>query len=476
MKLHLKIALFILIQLMGKLCYSQYLVSSTFVNTMSQISLNSLTGLALQYDVDMYKMIYNTTDVNGQPTIASGAFLVPSNPNCIDFPFSVYMHGTSLKKSNVPSYNNQEAVIGKVFSAGGYFTCMPDYIGMGQSPGLHPYIHAESEAKSAVDMVRAAREFISNTLMMVDNGELFITGYSQGGHACMATHKYIEDNNLQAEFNVVASAPCSGPYALSITMADSITSMTPYSNPGYITYMLASYQLVYGNIFNSWSEILKSPYDTIVPPFFSGTNDSLDMGQLNALLPSVVDSLIVDSVLNNFINDSVNKTHPLWQALLANDNYDWTPQKPVRMYYCTADEQVAYTNALLADSVMNANGASSVVSINSGNGLNHNDCVIPALSSAFDWFQSLKTGCATDISSNTLESKLSIYPNPSSESLNVHYSGISNLKIYSIDGKLMYEKQMDSRAIIDVVDWDSGIYLLEIIQEKSSVRQYFIKQ
>ena len=56
MKLHLKIALFILIQLMGKLCYSQYLVSSTFVNTMSQISLNSLTGLALQYDVDMYKM------------------------------------------------------------------------------------------------------------------------------------------------------------------------------------------------------------------------------------------------------------------------------------------------------------------------------------------------------------------------------------------------------------------------------------
>ena len=475
MKLHLKIALFILIQLMGKLCYSQYLVSSTFVNTMSQISLNSLTGLALQYDVDMYKMIYNTTDVNGQPTIASGAFLVPSNPNCIDFPFSVYMHGTSLKKSNVPSYNNQEAVIGKVFSAGGYFTCMPDYIGMGQSPGLHPYIHAESEAKSAVDMVRAAREFISNTLMMVDNGELFITGYSQGGHACMATHKYIEDNNLQAEFNVVASAPCSGPYALSITMADSITSMTPYSNPGYITYMLASYQLVYGNIFNSWSEILKSPYDTIVPPFFSGTNDSLDMGQLNALLPSVVDSLIVDSVLNNFINDSVNKTHPLWQALLANDNYDWTPQKPVRMYYCTADEQVAYTNALLADSVMNANGASSVVSINSGNGLNHNDCVIPALSSAFDWFQSLKTGCATDISSNTLESKLSIYPNPSSESLNVHYSGISNLKIYSIDGKLMYEKQMDSRAIIDVVDWDSGIYLLEIEQEKSSVRQYFIK-
>ena len=475
MKLQLKIALFILIHLMGKLCYSQYLVSSTFVNTMSQISLNSLTGLALQYDVDMYKMIYNTTDVNGQPTIASGAFLVPSNPNCIDFPFSVYMHGTSLKKSNVPSNNNQEAVIGKVFSAGGYFTCMPDYIGMGQSPGLHPYIHAESEAKSAVDMLRAAREFISNTLMMVDNGELFITGYSQGGHACMATHKYIEDNNLQAEFNVVASAPCSGPYALSITMADSITSMTPYSNPGYITYMLASYQLVYGNIFNSWSEILKSPYDTIVPPFFSGSNDSLDMGQLNALLPSVVDSLIVDSVLNNFINDSVNKTHPLWQALLANDNYDWTPQKPVRMYYCTADEQVAHTNALLADSVMNSNGAASVVSINSGNGLSHNDCVIPALSSAFDWFQSLKTGCATDISSNTGETRLSIYPNPTSEILNIHTLKPSYLKVYSVDGKIITSQDFSKIKTLNVKDWKKGVYIIELVQDNIPTKKYFIK-
>ena len=420
-------------------------------------------------------MIYNTTDVNGQPTIASGAFLVPSNPNCIDFPFSVYMHGTSLKKSNVPSNNNQEAVIGKVFSAGGYFTCMPDYIGMGQSPGLHPYIHAESEAKSAVDMLRAAREFISNTLMMVDNGELFITGYSQGGHACMATHKYIEDNNLQAEFNVVASAPCSGPYALSITMADSITSMTPYSNPGYITYMLASYQLVYGNIFNSWSEILKSPYDTIVPPFFSGSNDSLDMGQLNALLPSVVDSLIVDSVLNNFINDSVNKTHPLWQALLANDNYDWTPQKPVRMYYCTADEQVAYTNSLLADSVMNANGAASVVSINSGNGLSHNDCVIPALSSAFDWFQSLKTGCATNISNNILKSRLSIYPNPTSEILNIYTLKPSYLKVYSVDGKIITSQDFSKIKTLNVKDWKKGVYIIELVQDTISTKKYFIK-
>jgi len=179
MKLQLKIALFILIHLMGKLCYSQYLVSSTFVNTMSQISLNSLTGLALQYDVDMYKMIYNTTDAHSQPTIASGALLIPTNTVCKEFPISVYAHGTSLRKIDVPSNDVSETVIGKVFSAGGYFTCMPDYIGMGDSPGLHPYVHAESEATASIDMIRAAREFIQDSLEMVDNileGKEYLVG------------------------------------------------------------------------------------------------------------------------------------------------------------------------------------------------------------------------------------------------------------------------------------------------------------
>ena len=83
----------------------------------------------------MYKMIYNTVDINGQPTIASGAFLVPTNTNCADFPIATYNHGTTLKKDDVPSNDVSETFIGKIFSAGGYFTCMPDYIGM--RVGLH---------------------------------------------------------------------------------------------------------------------------------------------------------------------------------------------------------------------------------------------------------------------------------------------------------------------------------------------------
>ena len=76
-------------------------------------------------------------------------------------------------------------------------------------------------------MIRAAREFITNDLNLIDNSQVFLTGYSQGGHACMATHKYIHENSLQSEFDVIASAPCSGPYDLSGIMADTIMSQHP---------------------------------------------------------------------------------------------------------------------------------------------------------------------------------------------------------------------------------------------------------
>ena len=475
MKIIIRISLWVLLIIPVKKASSQYLVSCNYVETTLSFILNTSTGLNLPFDVDMYKMIYNTVDAQGNPTIASGAFLVPTNTTCLDFPVAVYHHGTSLRKTDVPSYNVQETLIGKVFAAGGYFTCMPDYIGMGESPGLHPYVHGESEATASIDMIRAAREFISDSLSMIDNGEVFLTGYSQGGHACMATHKYINDNNMSNEFNVIASAPCSGPYVLSITMADSLTSLTPYSNPGYIVYLLASYELVYGNIFNSWSDVLKSPYDTIVPPFFDGNNTTLGMGQLNSLIPQVMDSLIVDTVLTNFINDSVNKTHPLWVALLANDNYDWTPQEPVNMYYCTADEQVAYTNSLVADSVMNLNGAPYVQSINSGSGLNHNACVFPALSTALNWFQSLKEPCSSSSDMKFGQKPIKLYPNPINDEFKLEVPEAGQLSIYSTDGKLVFQQQVSTQSVIHTNGWLTGLYLIKFDSPNSNYRSIVSK-
>jgi len=424
----------------------------------------------------MYKMVYNTVDALGQPTIASGAFLAPSNTTCTDFPMLVYHHGTSLRKIDVPSNDVGETLIGRVFGAGGYFVLMPDYIGMGESPGLHPYCHGESEATATRDMIRAAREFIADSLNMIDNGELFLTGYSQGGHAAMAAHKYIEENNLLGEFNVLGSAPCSGPYEMSGAMADTILSPYPYSNPGYLVYLLSAYQMVYGNLYNSYAQVLNSPYDTIVPPFFDGNNTTLDMGTLNNLLSGYIDTLMVDTVVANFSNSMSTYNHPLWTALLDNDNHDWTPQRPIRMYYCTGDEQVTFQNAIAAEATMQANGANDVQAVNMGSG-NHNDCVLPALTTAYLWFDGLRSLCnSTGLNQQIKFNDLVVFPNPVSDQLNVVFDGIGQLKITSVLGQEVYKNSINGNVNISVESWASGIYLIEIQNENGRFINQLIKK
>lgn len=453
-------ALFLVLAFYTSTIFSQYLVSYNYIGLTPSNFFSIATGIPLDYDVKMYKLTYNTVDTDSLPTIATGAFFIPTNTSCTDFPFAVYNHGTTLMKTDVPSNNNYEALIGGVFSAGGYLVCMPDYIGMGDSPGLHPYVHGESEATASIDMIRAAREFIVSNTSLVDNNELFLTGYSQGGHACMATNKYIQDMNLSSEFNILASAPCSGPYDLTGVMADTIISPTPYSNPGYILYLLASYELVYGNIFNSWSEVIYPPYDTIAPPFFNGNNTTLDMGLLNSLIPNDMSLLIRDTCMNNFVNDSINMSHPWWQALIDNDNYDWTPQNPLKMYYCTQDEQVAYTNSLTAETAMNNNGAPNVQAVNAGN-FDHEGCVLPALSDAFYWFQTLKTPCSTSSVSNGELINTNIFPNPFLNELSISFAEEVDLTIYSLEGKLILEEKKVQNIHLKTSNWASGMYIIK---------------
>ena len=471
-----KVYILLLLITVSNAINSQYLISATYVNTTNPIGLSLATGLSLNYDIDMYKMVYSTVDALGQPTIASGAFLVPSSTTCTDFPMLVYHHGTSLRKIDVPSNDVDETNIGRVFGAGGYFVLMPDYIGMGDSPGLHPYCHAESEATATRDMIRAAREFIADSLQMIDNGELFLTGYSQGGHAAMAAHKYFEENNLLGEFNVLGSAPCSGPYEMSGAMADTILSPFPYSNPGYLVYLLSSYQMVYGNLYTSYSDILNSPYDTIVPPYFDGNNTTLGMGSLNNLLSGYIDSLMVDTVVANFSNSMSTFGHPLWTNLLANDNHDWTPQRPIKMYYCTGDEQVTFQNAISAEAAMLANGATDVEAVNMGTG-NHNDCVLPALTTAFYWFDGLRSLCSST-GFNEFNTKVNpfAFPNPVNNLLILNFEGEGYLKVINIAGEQIHSQPINGNLELSTSNWSKGIYIVEIQNEHNRLIQRVVKQ
>ncbi len=428
-----------------------YYVSSTFINSTPSWLLGIVPGLPAQYNVDYYRITYNTIDTQGQPTVASGAIAIPKTNACNVFPMAVYCHGTVLRQNDVPSFNNTEAALVRVLASTGFIMLAPDYLGLGVNPGNHPYVHAASQATATIDLIYAAREFLE-IQPESDNGEVFVTGYSQGGHAAMATLKYAQDNELLDELGIVAGAPCSGPYHMSGPQAESILSNEPYSNPGYIVYLLVSYQTAYGNIYNTLSDVIQSPYDELVAPYFDGAQNTYNMGTVNAILPAQINELLVDTVLENFTN---NPNHPLWVALRDNDNYDWNPQMPLRMYYCSGDEQVAYENSTSALAAMQTNGAPDVAIANVLPGGDHGDCVLPALVNTYNFFSSLASPCGilSGIEETEGAERLGLWPNPAVDIVKVHTNGGAGvLSVFDASGRMV----MQTNTFYDITDLNVG--------------------
>jgi len=386
--------------------------------------------LTLRYPVDLYKVRYlSVNPSNNQPVEASGALAVPRGLTC-ELPLSSYQHGTIAEKDDVPSRNNQEANIGKVFSSTGYVVCMPDYIGLGDSPGLHPYVHARSEADASLDLLRAARE-LQDSLNFALNAQLFIFGYSQGGHATMALHKLIQEE-YPFEFQVTCSVPCSGPYDLSGVQAEVITSDNEYPTPGYLPYVVLAYQSVYGNLYNNLSEVFIPPYDTLLSQLFDGT---YSMGYINNQVPSIPNQILVEGQLDDF---ETNVDNPIRIALEDNDLWDWTPQAPVRIMYCDGDDQVNYQNAVVAYERFVENGAPDVQSFNFGP-FNHGDCVLFCLIAGYNAFEAFKITSGSMVLGN-FELGDAGLPEPNSGSLTFSAAGGTMPYTYTLSDTLLSEE------------------------------------
>jgi acetyl esterase/lipase len=282
------------------------------------------------HGVDIYKLTYRTTGVSGESTLASGALYVPQSESD-SIPVILYQHGTIMNRDQVPSARAEDPP-GLFFAGYGYAVAMADYLGLGENPGLHPYLHWETEATASLDMLRATREFMNDSLP-VRESRLFLAGYSQGGHATMAVHKYIHVNGLEGEFRVAGSVPMSGPYALSTAQFDHIFSQdSTYTGSYYIPYIAASYQLVYGNLYDNHSEYYDPPYDSIFAAWES-TGYYFDQLPMDSF-PRNFYAFMQDSVMDNLLADP---GHPFREDLRNNDLDDWAPQEPVRMLYCGMD-------------------------------------------------------------------------------------------------------------------------------------------
>lgn len=185
------------------------------------------------------------------PDIQSGMLYLPAPDGIVTIPraWIIYCKGTELKRYEVPSRNaGAESRMALVLAALGFGVWMPDYAGMGVSPGLHPYCDPESLARSCLDGLAAARSLLPSS-MKADSHEigkgiraperLYVLGYSEGGLAAMSVARAILDPSWPAVLDprkkpvIPAGLELSGVYSMAapLDLTDWFQDMTPSSIP-----------------------------------------------------------------------------------------------------------------------------------------------------------------------------------------------------------------------------------------------------
>lgn len=362
------------------------LIESTLLGSMTAEQLRQwlLFGgieFAPQYGVETWRLVYETVDPLGNPTIASGALVVPvAVPGPL--PFASYQHGTLASRAEAPSQaGGQEILLGLAMASLGYVVALPDYLGLGISTLVQPYHHAKSEATACVDMLRAGRQFTADHALPL-SGQLFLVGYSHGGHATMALLRALETFHT-VEFTVTAAAPMAGAYDLGGVTADSVLSGAPQPNPYYFALLLAGFQATY-HFAGDLADLLQAPWSNTLPPLLDGTHTG---SEINAAMPDQVMDVLQPAFADALRN---NPNHPLRAALRHNGLLDWAPRTPLRLYHCSGDQDVPFQNTVVAYESFLAHGATQIEMINSVPGGDHGGCVEPSLRDALDWFESLR--------------------------------------------------------------------------------------
>jgi pimeloyl-ACP methyl ester carboxylesterase len=197
-----------------------------------------------------YRVLYRSTGMHGEPIAVSGVIIVPPGPvPAGGRPIVAWAHPTTgVVPHCAPSLAifvfQQMAGLRQLIEQGAVVAAT-DYPGLG-TPGPHPYLVGDSEARGVIDSVRVARNMPG-----AGGGNNFaVWGHSQGGQASLYTgliaKAYAPELNL---VGVAAAAPAT---SLVTLMGDdfktsggkNLTAMTLWS----------------------WSRVYGAPIDKVVLP------------------------------------------------------------------------------------------------------------------------------------------------------------------------------------------------------------------
>lgn len=190
-----------------------------------------------------WRILYTTTRDEGEPAVASGLVVLPTELAGDGIPVIAWAHGTTgaapgcaptvIDPFHAGAFFNLDQVLDN-----GWAYVATDYVGLGtKSP--HPYLIGQGEGRSMLDSIRAARQLPDITL----GEDTVVWGHSQGGHAALWTGMlgptYAPDVVIGG---VAALAPASNLPALIDTLGNvSVGDL-------FAAYVIDSYAAVYDDV------------------------------------------------------------------------------------------------------------------------------------------------------------------------------------------------------------------------------------
>ena len=170
-----------------------------------------------------HKVLYRSTKPDGTPIAVSGIVIVPAGQAPAGgWPIVAWAHPTTgVVPRCAPSlaiFLFQPIAGSRRLLEGGYAIAATDYPGLG-TPGPHPYLVGESEARAVINSVRAARSFAG-----LENSNRFaVWGHSQGGQASLFTGMIAKTYAPELQLvGVAAAAPATD---LATLMTDDLNTM-----------------------------------------------------------------------------------------------------------------------------------------------------------------------------------------------------------------------------------------------------------
>jgi len=199
-----------------------------------------------------HNILYSSKSFPGnRKTVVSGTVMVPRGKAPKGgWPVISWAHGTvgiadqcapSRRLGSSAYYGSESGQLISGWLKAGYAVVATDYEGLG-TPGIHPYLVGESEGRSILDMVVAARQLDGRLSKRVA-----LTGHSQGGQAILfaaklatgkwgkgakylGTVSYAPPSNLDRQVPLLSVLTSYGLSSLALTIINGTTVANPAIN------------------------------------------------------------------------------------------------------------------------------------------------------------------------------------------------------------------------------------------------------